>query len=135
MTPMTKSLVSLVALALSGFIFALGSAFGSPPETFDVRGHVIHETTQRGVPGLTVRLTPPRLSRKPEQITMTDADGAFSFQNIERGAYLIEVLQALQPLYRQPLELKNNLQLDIELRSKEALASPPPAAPPPPPLP
>jgi hypothetical protein len=127
---MTKSLVSLVALGLSWFICNLGSALGSPQETFEVRGHVLDETNQRGVPGLTVRLAPPRRSHKPEQITMTDADGAFSFQGVERGAYLIEVLQALQPLYRQPFELKNNLDLDIELRTKAEPASPPPAAPP-----
>lgn len=121
---MKKSLMSLGSL--SCFLFGLGLAFSSPAEALELHGRVLDALHQRGVPGLTVRLTPPRHSHKPEQITMTDAEGAYSFQGLDQGAYLIEVSQALQPLYRQPLELKSDQQLDIELRVK---ATPAPSHP------
>ena len=105
-----------LSLGIFWFVLGFGLALGSP--ALELRGRVLDGLHRRGVPGLTVRLTPPRNSQRPEQITMTDREGGFSFQGLDRGAYLLEVSQALQPLYRQPLELKGDQQLEIELRAK-----------------
>jgi hypothetical protein len=118
-----------VSLGVACFVFGLGVALGGRVEAVELHGRVLDVLHQRGVPGLTVRLTPPRGSHIPEQITMTDAEGGFSFRGLSRGPYLIEVSQALQPLYRQPIELQGDQQLEIELRAKPEPISPPPVSP------
>ncbi|KAA9331452.1 TonB-dependent receptor [Hymenobacter busanensis] len=56
-----------------------------PATTAVVTGRVLDQATQQPIPGATVLFSDLR------QVTATDADGRFSFANLPRGRYLVQV--------------------------------------------
>jgi hypothetical protein len=81
-------------------------------------GRVYEITTERGIPALTVKLIPPKATKRPERITSTNYQGNFQFSGIQTGRYLIEVYQGLTILYRDMIEITHDMRKDIPLRKK-----------------
>ncbi len=84
-----------------------------------VEGRIFSGVEQTGVPNLTVKLIPPKTVPFPEKVTTTDQDGKFSFANVEKGRYLLEVSQGVTLLYRNVLDTRVDTNKVIELRRKE----------------
>ncbi len=87
-------------LPLSMLLFT----YHASPQSAAVSGHVT-DNAQHSVPNVQVRLRPPVNSQVPELIAPTDGAGAFTFQTVPSGAYLLEVSQGPYVLYRQKLNV------------------------------
>jgi hypothetical protein len=68
-----------------------------------------------GAPNLTVSLSAPAQFNKPKQVTSTNEQGQFIFNNVEDGQYLLEVSQRLTVLYREVVNVPQTLQKEIHL--------------------
>ena len=97
------------------FLFAM-MASNVIAETLE--GRVYESTTGQGISALMVKLIPPRNLQKSEKITSTNEQGEFRFPNIERGRYLIEVYQGVTILYRDVVEVTQDMRKEIPLRKK-----------------
>jgi hypothetical protein len=107
---MTRTLIPTVFL-LS--ILLAGVAYG-----FTLEGRIIDVGDGRGVPGLTVRLTPPTPSASPRKATLSDKYGRFRFSDVARGAYWLEAYQGTRVLYREKAQIDRNLTKEIRLRRR-----------------
>ena len=81
-----------------------------------LRGTVRDGSTQVGVQGLSVRLTPPRESQQPDIVTTTDQGGVFVLRDIATGRYVFEVVQGPTVVYRETVDLSADATKDVELR-------------------
>lgn len=83
-----------------------------------ISGRILESAQRRGISNLTVKITPPKDSGKPQKITVTDKDGKFLFEDIEEGTYLLEVSQGLTLLYRDVIDTKKGIHKVIPLKRK-----------------
>ncbi len=83
-----------------------------------IEGRIFEATTRRGIPNLTVRLIPPRVTQQAEKITTTKANGEFEFRSVDKGKYLLEVYQGLTLLYRDVVDTNGDRHMEISFRKK-----------------
>lgn len=106
-------------LALLAFILFLFLALQpAQAQQIKLEGQVVEATTQRGIPALSVKLTPSRELRQPQRITSTNRDGQFRFSNLPRGRYLLEVRQGVTLLHREIVTIEVDTKKQITLRKK-----------------
>jgi hypothetical protein len=84
-----------------------------------VYGRVFDASTNRGIPGMIVRLTPPLDSQEPERIARTGGDGDFSFTRIGRGQYLLQVYQGSILLFRRLIDTTKDEPYVVRLRRRQ----------------
>jgi carboxypeptidase family protein len=83
-----------------------------------VRGRVIDAKTEQGIPGLIIKLTPPKATKQPQKVTSTDPQGEFRFEKVVDGRYLLEVYQGLSLLYRDVVDTTKPSKKAISLKRK-----------------
>lgn len=84
----------------------------------NLTGRIYESGSNAGVPDLTVKLVPPKDAKEPEKVTTTDWNGVFRFPKLREGKYLLAVHQGVTILYRDVVDVKQNLQKDISLKRK-----------------
>ncbi|MEW6086956.1 MAG: hypothetical protein AB1498_01460 [bacterium] len=84
----------------------------------ELNGRVRENTKKEGIPGLVVKLKPPKASQKPEKITKTGKNGEFVIKDLDTGKYMLEVYEATTIIYREVLELNSDTTKEIELEKK-----------------
>lgn len=84
-----------------------------------VQGRIYNSSSNAGVPSLTVKLVPPYSSHLSEQVTVTGTDGRFDFQDPAKGAYLLEVYEGVQLLYRDVIDTQSDSKVTVPLQPKE----------------
>ena len=84
-----------------------------------ITGRIIESGTTNGIPNLTVKLTSPRASKRPQKITTTDQNGSFKFMEVEPAKYLIEVYQGVNPIYRDVVDTNVPGKREITLTRKK----------------
>jgi hypothetical protein len=85
-----------------------------------ISGRIFDSTTNAGIPGMTVKLTPPKATGRPQRVTRTDAEGAFDFGKLAKGRYLLEVYQGATLLHRRVIDNTQDQQFEVSLRPKRA---------------
>jgi len=118
MTPIGGStrLFSAAIVLTAALQFTIPIANGAP---YTFKGAVLAATRPAGdavgAPNLTVSLTAPVKLNKPKQVTATNEQGEFTFNNVEEGDYLLEVHQRLTILYREVVNIPQTLEKKIDL--------------------
>lgn len=112
-----------ICLLLTVFYLLVLGLSAAPAMELDVRenkisGHILESAQRKGISNLTVKITPPKNSGKPQKITVTDKDGRFLFEDMEKGIYLLEVYQGLNLLYRDVIDTKKEMNKVIPLKRK-----------------
>src|SRR5262245_46808506 len=105
-----------------GFIALISAQPGRetrPPDVI-VEGTVYDQDSNAGIPGLTVRLIPPRSTKKPERVLPTDQKGYFCYKGEDRGTFLLEVYQGVTLLYRKEIDTMQTWNLRIPLKKAKA---------------
>ncbi len=110
-----KWVVLLLLLPIIMIILPIGSAAISK-ELASFSGRVYDSTSNSGIGNLVVRLTPPRDSKLPQNVTTTNQDGQFSITGLKKGRYLIEVKQGPTLLFRDVIDTTRETNKDIMLR-------------------
>ncbi len=107
------TVVTLLALAAT-------PARGIEAQVHDgaIDGRISDSSTNQGIPGMTVKLTPPKSSPVPQIVTRTDADGRFDFGTVRKGRYLLQVFQGTTLLYRRVIDSSKNSSFVVQLRPK-----------------
>jgi hypothetical protein len=108
---------SIVVASVVVVILALAAPANSQ-QAVDFRGRVFDADTKRGIENLEVKLTPPRGVKAPIRVVSTDRNGAFLFQRLVGGKYLVEVSQGVNLLYRSEVDTSSTNQLSVPLRPK-----------------
>ncbi len=85
-----------------------------------ISGRIFDSATNEGIAGMTVKLTPPKATRRPQLVTRTDVQGAFDFGKLEKGRYLLQVYQGATLLYRRVIDSRQNSRFEVRLRPKPA---------------
>lgn len=85
-----------------------------------IAGRIFNSATNQGIPGLTVKLTPPKSTASPQHATRTDVQGAFDFGKLAKGRYLLEVYQDTTLLFRRVIDSSQNSQFEVRLRPKRS---------------
>ncbi len=106
-----KKLLFAFVLLFAGLTFAYGSGL-------KLEGRVHEAMSNKGIPGLAVKLIPPTASQKPEKITFTDHNGEFHFPALDSGKYLLEVYQGVTLLHREMITLNKDMRREVELRRR-----------------
>lgn len=104
-----------ILLAILFLILAAAVAYGGDSR---IDGEVHDASTKKGIPGLTVKLIPPKGAPMPQKITFTNPEGRFQLLNLERGKYLLEVYQGVTLVHREVVTLETVLAKQIELTRK-----------------
>ena len=73
-------------------------------------------STNRGIPGLSVRLIAPRAETLPEKITSTTSDGRFEFLELRQGKYLLMIYQGTTLLFRREIDTSVESEFTVALR-------------------
>jgi len=84
-----------------------------------VDGRVFDSTTDRGIPGMIVRLTPPRSSQEPERVTRTGVSGEYGFTKVKKGRYLLQVYLGSTLLFRRLIDTSQDQDFLVTLRRKQ----------------
>ena len=106
-------------LALLAFILFLFLALWPvQAQQITLEGKVIEAATQKGVPALSLRLTPSRGLKQPQRITSTNRDGEFHFSGLLRGRYLLEVRQGVTLLHREIVTIEASTTKQVTLRRR-----------------
>jgi len=100
------------------FVFLLAAMTLAYGNGLKLDGRVHEAGSNKGIPGLTVKLIPPTASQKPEKITFTDPKGEFHFLSLASGKYLLEVYQGVTLLHREVMTLDRDIRREIELRRR-----------------
>lgn len=70
------------------------------------------------VPQMVIKLTPPRSTNEPQQITITDEEGKFQFKDLEQGRYLMEMYNNNELIRREVIDSRETpdkvIQVDLE---------------------
>jgi hypothetical protein len=85
-----------------------------------ISGRIFDNSTNEGIPGMTVKLTPPRASALPQIVLRTDSDGRFDFGKVEKSRYLLQVYQGATLLYRRVIDNSEDSHFVVSLRPKPA---------------
>ena len=99
---------------------AMGQPKPPPPDVV-LEGQVRDMAAQRGLAGLTLRLTPPNWAGSPVRMVRTDERGNFRFSdrtNRYHGKHLLEVYQGTDLLFRKEIDTKLPLDRRILVRVK-----------------
>ncbi len=83
-----------------------------------LEGRVYNGSNLAGVSDLTVTLTPPKDVRRPETVTLTDANGRYGFAGIESGAYLLRIHLGTTLIVREQINLDGEMVKDVALALK-----------------
>jgi hypothetical protein len=102
------SILVIVALAWAGLTACARAQ--------TLEGRVHNESDNAGIAALTVKLKPPKGSNQAERLESTNADGKFSFTDLPRGRYLLEVSQGPRILYRKEVEVPADTKVEVPLR-------------------
>ena len=109
-----------IVVALLAFGPTVAQAMTFTAEDGVIKGRIFDSATNEGIPGMTVKLTPPKSTARPQQVTRTDSQGAFDFGKLPKGRYLLEVHQGVTLLYRRVIDSTRNVQFEVRLRPKNA---------------
>jgi hypothetical protein len=101
------SILLIVALAWAGL--------AACARADKLEGRVHNESNNAGIAALTVKLKPPKGSNEPERLESTDAEGKFTFADLPRGRYLLEVSQGPRVLYRKEVEVPADARVEVPL--------------------
>jgi hypothetical protein len=85
-----------------------------------ISGRIFDSSTNEGIPGITVKLTPPRASALPQIVIRTDSEGRFDFGRVATGRYLLQVYQGATLLYRRVIDNSKDSRFEVPLRPKPA---------------
>jgi hypothetical protein len=66
-------------------------------------------------PEFIITLTPPKASPVPKEITSSSPNGQYSFEKINNGKYLFEILYGDEVIYREVIEVKGDGKKDVTL--------------------
>ncbi|MBI3803979.1 MAG: carboxypeptidase regulatory-like domain-containing protein [Nitrospirae bacterium] len=94
-------------------LLTTGSVFAA-----ELNGRVVEATGGEGISDLTVRLIPPKATKRPEKVTTTNDRGEFQFPNLDAGHYLLEVSQGTTLLDREVVEAGPETNKEIRLTRK-----------------
>lgn len=108
--------LAFILLLLIGATAVLGMAVHV--EGDKVNGRVFDSTTNHGIPGLIVRLTPPLASQEPERIARTGGDGEFGFNKVGKGKYLLQVYQGTTLLFRRLVDTSKDQDFLVTLKRR-----------------
>ena len=64
-----------------------------------------------------IKLSAPRSSRLPQEITASDARGNYSFVNLLDGPYMLEMYQGARLVRRQVIDIRGDIRLDFTLQA------------------
>ena len=95
----------------------LYGAVAPAQQTSDFTGRVT-DTEHRGIANLEVKLTPPTSTRLPIRLGSTDRNGTFTFRQLARSRYLIEISQGVYLLYRAEVDTAKQSRVDVTLRPR-----------------
>lgn len=110
-----KAVTALVTAAVLVLVSASAAA-----QAFRVHGRVYEPSQDRGVPGLTVKLTSTS-SPRVERVTSTGDDGTYRIDGVAAGAYTLTVMQGLRRIYSTGLDVRGDVTKDVplEIRARE----------------
>ena len=107
-------------------VLLMGSTTYGQGGAFNVSGRIVvykrdqsnaqtQQTAQRqmNVSLFTVKLHSPKEKGKPVLVAYPDAAGNFSFTNLARDSYLLEVYLGVQLLYQKILNLESNISMAV----------------------
>jgi len=80
-----------------------------------ITGRVFDSSTNRGVPGLSVRLIPPRAENLPTKITSTSGDGTFQFVDLRKGKYLLVMYRGTTLVFRREIDTNVEKEFTVTL--------------------
>lgn len=86
---------------------------------FELTGRVYENTKKEGIPGLVIKIKPPKALKQPEKITKTDKDGEFIIKDLDKNKYLLEVFEGTTIIHREVLEINEDTTKVIELEKSE----------------
>jgi hypothetical protein len=70
------------------------------------------------VPQMVIKLTPERSKNVPQQITISDEEGKFQFENLEKGKYLMEMYESNELIRREVIDSRETpdkvIQFDLK---------------------
>lgn len=84
----------------------------------NLSGRISEFVSKQGIPDMTVKLIPSREGKEPERVTTTGSDGVYRFSKIREGKYLVELYRGVTLLYREVVEVKNDVRKDFTLKKK-----------------
>lgn len=116
----TRRAAPHIVLALLAFGATVAHAIEVTTHEGVVTGRIFDSTTNEGISGMTVKLTPPRATGRPARVTLTDSQGAFEFREPAKGRYLLEVHQGATLLYRRVIDTARNSKFQVQLRQKRS---------------
>jgi hypothetical protein len=90
-----------------------------PSPELVLEGTVRDLATDRGLPGLTMRLIPPNSERSPVRIVRTDERGNFRFRDTNNrylGRHLLEIYQGAELVFRKEIDTKKDWKIKIRVR-------------------
>ena len=105
------SILVIVALAWAGLTACARAE--------KLEGRVHNEANYAGIAALTVKLKPPKGSNEPERLESTNDEGKFTFADVPRGRYLLEVSQGPRVLYRTEVEVPRDTKFEVPLRKSK----------------
>lgn len=88
-------------------------------ERDNISGRIYDSSDNQGISNLVVKLTPPRNTKEPQKVTVTDQDGQFKFEGLKKTRYLLEVNQGPTLLYRDVIDMNHETHRNIILRGKD----------------
>jgi hypothetical protein len=94
-----------------------------PPPEVVLEGAVRDPSGQSGLPGVTLRLTPPNSVNSPVRLVRADQKGNFRFadpKNLYHGKHLLEVYQGTDLLFRKEIDTQQPQNRRILVRVRPA---------------
>jgi hypothetical protein len=84
-------------------------------------GQVSDASDNKGISNLVIKLTPPRDSKEsqPQKITTTNYEGKFMFTGLKQARYLFEIYQGPMLLYRDVVDVNQETNRTIKLKTRE----------------
>ncbi len=116
---LTRRVAPRVVASLLVIVPAVARAVMVTVEDGVIAGRIFNSATNEGIPGMMVKLTPPKSKALAQHVTRTDGGGAFDFGKLPKGRYLLEVYQGTTPLYRRVIDSTKNFQFEVRLRPKQ----------------
>lgn len=103
---MKKIICSLtLLLTLTGYFSYAGEGF---------EGKIVAQDVEEP-PQMVIKLTPPRSKDTPQQITISDEQGKFQFNDLEQGKYLLEMYHNNELIRREVIDTEKTPAKEIRL--------------------